>query len=112
MKRNIYQGPESCWAQREHVYVPGSGINAKSAEGILALMDKELRRGWTYDHNCRRVKMTPELARRRAWYLVALAEKHSGKEEAKKVAEIVDEWLERRGLMKKAKKKAAVYVSA
>lgn len=108
MRRNIYQGPESCWAIHEHIYVPGHGIDAKSAEGILALMDRELRRGWTYDHRCRRIKMTPALAVKRANYLKVLA-KQKGSKEAEKVAEIVDEWLERHGLLRKAKKKAMAY---
>jgi len=113
MKRNIYQGPESCWAQREHVYVTGSGIDTRAARGIMALIEKELRRGWTYDHSCRRIRMTPELARKRALYLIALAKKHYGVGEAKKVAEIVYEWLERHRLLSKsAKRKIAAYVSA
>jgi hypothetical protein len=108
-KRNIYQGPDSCWARQERVYVSGSGIDAHSARGILRLMDAELRRGWTYDHNCRRIKMTPALARKRALYLIALARRHSGAAEARRVAEIVYDWLERHGLLKKAKKKAMAY---
>ena len=100
-KRNIYQGPRSCWARHEKVYVPGSGIDAKSASGILALIEKELRRGFTYDHSCRRVKMTPALARKRAVYLVALAKKHKGASEARRVAEIVRRWLLRGAVRRK-----------
>jgi hypothetical protein len=110
---NIYQGERSCWARNEHVYVPGSGIDERSARGILALIDKELKRGWTYDHSCRRIKMTPQLARQRALYLIALAKKHRGAAEARRVAEIVYEWLERRGLLSGAvKRRAAAYASA
>ena len=109
---NIYQGEGSCWARSENAYVPGSGVDARSARGILALMDVELRRGWTYDHSCRRIRMTPALARKRALYLIALAKKHRGAAEARRVAEIVYQWLERRGLLKTARKKAAAYVSA
>ena len=109
---NIYQGEGSCWARREHVYVPGSGIDVESARGILKLIDAELRRGFTYDHSCRRIKMTPALARKRAVYLIALAKKHRGAAEARRVAEIVYDWLERRGLLRgAAKKKVAAYVS-
>jgi len=108
-KRNIYQGEGSCWARHEHVYVPGSGIDAKSARGILALIERELRRGFTYDHSCRRIRMTPALARKRAVYLIALAKKHRGAAEARRVAEIVYGWLERHGLLKR--KKAAVYAT-
>jgi hypothetical protein len=113
MKRNIYQGENSCWARHERIYVPGSGIDARAARGILALIDRELGRGWTYDHSCRRIKMTPKLARKRALYLIALAKKHRGAAEARRVAEIVYGWLERRGLLSgAAKRKAAAYVSA
>ncbi len=111
---NIYQGEKSCWGRFERIYVPGSGIDARAASGILALMDKELRRGWTYDkRGCRRVRMTPELARKRALYLIALARKHSGAAEARRVAELVYSWLERHGLLSKsARRKVAAYVSA
>jgi len=111
---NIYQGPRSCWARHEKIYVPGSGIDVKSARGILALIEKELRRGFTYDRSsCRRIKMTPELARKRAVYLIALAKKHRGAAEARRVAEIVYGWLEGRGLLSKAvKRKIAAYVTA
>lgn len=95
------------------MYVPGSGIDVESARGILKLMDAELRRGWTYDHSCRRIKMTPALAKKRAAYLIALAKKHRGAAEARRVAEIVYSWLERHRLLSgSAKRKVAAYVSA
>jgi hypothetical protein len=76
-------------------------------------MEAELRRGWTYDHSCRRIKMTPTLAKRRAIYLIALAKKHRGAAEARRVAEIVYGWLERHKLLSGAvKRKVAAYVSA
>jgi len=112
MRRNIYQGPDSCWGRHERIYVPGSGIDATAARGILALMDRELHRGWTYSHTCRRIKMTPSLAKKRALYLMALAKRHRGAAEARRVAEIVYQWLERHGLPKTARRKAAAYVSA
>jgi hypothetical protein len=110
---NIYQGRGSCWGIREHIYVPGSGIDVRAARGILSLIEKELRRGWTYDRSCRRIKMTPELARKRALYLIALAKKHRDAAEAGRVAEIVYSWLERRGLLSGAvKRKVAAYAAA
>jgi len=113
MRRNIYQGEGSCWALRERVYVPGSGIDVESARGILKLMDAELRRGWTYDHSCRRIRMTPALARKRAVYLIALAKKHRGAAEARRVAELVYSWLEKHRLLSAAvRRKVAAYVSA
>jgi len=110
---NIYQGSRSCWARHENAYVPGLGIDVRSARGILSLMDIELRRGWTYDRSCRRIRMTPALAKKRALYLIALAHKHRGAAEAKRVAEIVYSWLEKRKLLSGAvKRKIAAYVSA
>ena len=76
-------------------------------------MEAELRRGWTYDHSCRRIRMTPALAKKRAIYLIALAKKHRGAAEAKRVAEIVYSWLEKHGLLRgAAKRKVATYVAA
>jgi len=112
-KRNIYQGPNSCWAQHERVSAPGSGIDERAARAILYLMETELRRGWTYDHTCRKIRMTPALAKKRAIYLIALAKKHRGAAEARRVAEIVYNWLEKRGLLSgAAKRKVAAYVAA
>jgi len=110
---NIYQGEGSCWARHENAYAPGSGIDARSARGILSLIEKELRRGWTYDHSCRRIRMTPALAKKRAVYLIALARKHRGAAEARRVAELVYSWLERHRLLSGAvRRKVAAYVSA
>ena len=110
---NIYQGEGSCWARNERVYVPGSGIDAKSARGILSLIERELRRGWTYDHSCKRIRMTPTLAKKRAVYLIALAKKHHGAAEARRVAEVVYSWLERHRLLSGAvKRRVAAYVTA
>jgi hypothetical protein len=76
-------------------------------------MDIELRRGWTYDRSCRRIRMTPALAKKRAVYLVALARKHRDAAEARRVAEIVYQWLEKHRLLSGAvRRKVAAYVSA
>jgi hypothetical protein len=110
---NIYMGEGSCWARNENLYVPGDGVDAKSARGVLSLIDKELKRGWTYDHSCRRIKMTPNLAKKRAVYLIALAKRHRGSAEARRVAEVVYDWLERHRLLSGAvKRKIAAYVTA
>ncbi len=111
---NIYQGERSCWGRFERIYVPGSGIDVRAARGILALMDEELQRGWTYDkRGCRRIRMTPRLARMRALYLIVLARRHRGAVEARRVAEIVYGWLERRGLLSGAvKRRIAAYAYA
>jgi hypothetical protein len=108
---NIYQGADSCWARAEKVYVQGSGIDVRAARAILRLIDAELRRGWTYDKQCRRIRMTTALAKRRALYLIALAKKHRGAAEARRVAELVYDWLMARGLLSNAlKRKIAVVI--
>jgi hypothetical protein len=57
--------------------------------------------------------MTPALARRRAVYLIALAKKHRGAAEARRVAELVYSWLEKHKLLSgSVKRKVAAYVSA
>ena len=98
----IYTGPNSVYARRHGVYCPGPGVNVKTARCILNMIDRELRRGWTYDQRGRRIKMTPKLAARRAVYMIALARKHHGREEARRVEELVREWLRRRGLTREA----------
>ena len=74
---DIYQGPDSCYAKREGVYVRGRGVNAGNVNQYIRLILRDLRRGWTYNHSCRRIRMTPRLAARRLKFLVTLAEKHS-----------------------------------
>ena len=56
--------------------MPGVGINEKTAAGIAALLLRDLKRGYTYDHSCRKIRMTYRLFVRRLNYLIALARKH------------------------------------
>ena len=98
----IYTGPNSVYAKKHGVYCPGPGVSVSAARCILIMMDRELRRGWTYDQKGRRIRMTPKLAARRAVYMIALAKKHYGATEARRVAEIVRDWLRRRGLTRVA----------
>jgi hypothetical protein len=98
----IYTGPRSVYARRHGIYCPGPGVDAKTARCILNMLDRELRSGWTYDKSGRRVRMTPRLAVKRATYLIALAKRHHGREEARRVADIVQGWLARRGLSREA----------
>ena len=84
----MYQGPRSCWARREGVFVarvgrPGIDTVAEAA-GILYLILKDLRRGWTYDpdRSCRRIRMSEELFERRTRYVYTLANKHGASRHA------------------------------
>ena len=89
------------------MYCPGPGVNVKTARCILNFIDRELKTGWTYDQKGRRIRMTPKLAAKRAVYLVALARKHHGREEARRVAKVAREWLRRRGLTREVATAAA-----
>ena len=94
MARNKYEGSRSWYAVYEGVFVPGGGVNRYTAASIAALILRDLRRGWTYDENGRRIKMDPGLAKQRLVYLIALAKKHYGDVEKREVEEIVRYVLE------------------
>jgi len=75
---NIYQGPSSCYAKKEGIWVPGSGVNEETLPAFIALILRDYKRGWTYDHACRRIPMPDDLAIKRMNYLITLAKKHAG----------------------------------
>lgn len=88
---NIYEGPSSCYALYEDVYVPKEGVNRDTASSILALILRDLSRGWTYGHNCEKMPMDLSLALRRARYLIPLSRKHYSRSESYAVEDIVNE---------------------
>jgi len=89
-KRNVYEGPHSCYAVHEGFYVEDGGVNLKTAPKILMLMLRDLKRGWTYDRStCERIPFTEEHFRRRARYLIALFKKHAGRD-SKALRALVD----------------------
>jgi len=90
---DIYQGPDSCYGRREGVYVPGKGVSAGNARRYAELILRDLHRGWTYDHSCRRIRMTPRLAVKRLRFLIRLARMHRGEEEARRVARVVARYI-------------------
>lgn len=90
MRRNIYEGPHSCYAVREGVWVPGVGVNVASAVGIAALILRDYKRGWTYSHACTEIPMTHNLFVRRLNYLIALARKHYGPRIVHFIRDLVD----------------------
>ena len=79
---NIYQGRDSCYAKKEGVHITGSKVTPSNMKTFARLILRDLKRGWTYNHGCRRIKMTKKLAIKRLTYLKALCIKHTGKEEA------------------------------
>ncbi len=99
VRRNIYEGPNSCYAINEGIYVPGRGVNLETGVSILYLLLRDLQRGWTYDHSCRRIPMTWDLFVRRARYLYALCRKHTGPlGECERLREIIEYAIARRTL--------------
>ena len=92
----VYQGPRSCYARREGLYVrrarrPGIDTLGEAA-AIAALILRDLKRGYTYEgRSCKRVKMTRKLAARRLNFLRLLARKHGA---PKRVVRAVDSLVE------------------
>jgi len=79
---NVYMGVNSCYAKREGVFVarlkhPGIDTIAEAA-GILYLIIRDRRRGWTYDqdNHCRKIRMTDRLFVERTNYVRVLARRH------------------------------------
>jgi len=76
----IYLGPQSCYAKREGIYVKPArhkGVDTyNEALGIIYLIWRDLRRGWTYDQSCKKIRMTWSLAERRLLFLLRLAQYH------------------------------------
>ena len=96
----VYQGPRSCYARREGLYVrrarrPGIDTFAEAA-AIARLILRDLKRGYTYENgSCRRIRMTRELAARRLNFLKLLARRHGApKRVARAVDKLVDYVLE------------------
>jgi hypothetical protein len=79
---NIYQGRDSCYAKKERTYITGSKVTPSNMKTFARLILRDLRRGWTYNESCRKIKMTKKLAIKRLAYLKALCVKHTGREEA------------------------------
>ncbi|ABL88082.1 conserved hypothetical protein [Pyrobaculum islandicum DSM 4184] len=77
-KRSIYSGPQSCYAIAEGIYVEGGRMDLAKAAAHLYLHMRDLERGFTYDHECRRIKMTPELFEARSKFLVKLCREQGG----------------------------------
>jgi len=77
-RRNIYQGSSSCYAINEGVWVPGSGVTPDLLPSFIALIMRDVVRGWSYDRDsCRVIPFDVDYGISRLNYLIALAKKHS-----------------------------------
>ena len=88
---SVYQGKDSCYARREGVYVRRvrrKGIDTVwEAVGILYLILRDLRRGFTYRQgDCRVIRMSGRLFARRVSYVPVLAKRHgAGEKELERI---------------------------
>lgn len=83
-RRNIYQGKDSCYARKEKIYVAGSGVTPRNMPTFVKFIMRDYNRGWTYDHSCRKIRMTKTLAIKRLNYLITLCFRHYGNKGAER----------------------------
>ncbi|ADN50183.1 hypothetical protein [Vulcanisaeta distributa] len=69
---NIYMGRGSCYAVNEGIYVAPGPMDLSRIVAHLLLHLRDLKRGWTYDHDCNRVAMDRDLFEARSKYLVKI----------------------------------------
>jgi hypothetical protein len=80
-RKNLYQGPSSCYGRNEGVWVPGSGVLPEYLPSFIALIVRDMARGYTYDEEtCEPKRVDPSYLINRLQYLIALAKKHGGEE--------------------------------
>ncbi|MEM3996293.1 MAG: hypothetical protein QXP31_04435 [Pyrobaculum sp.] len=91
-RRSIYSGVQSCYGMSEGVYVEPGPMDLAKAAAHLYLHMRDLERGLTYDHGCKKVKMTPELFEARSKFLVKLCREQGGRD-CDKVEELVNHVL-------------------
>ena len=107
----MYQGSNSCYAINEGVYVRRlrrKGIDTiAEAVGILYLILRDRRRGWTYEQGtCRKIEMDDELFEKRTKYVYTLAKRwKAGPRELAKIKRLVEYVLEHKRFPKKGRKK-------
>ena len=79
VKRKVYQGYSSCYAKKEGVWIADKGVGPRTLPSFIALILRDLKRGYTYQEGtCRKIKMDEKLAMKRLHYLIALSKKHYG----------------------------------
>ncbi|MEL9991044.1 MAG: hypothetical protein QXP98_09395 [Thermoproteus sp.] len=89
---SIYSGIRSCYAKKDGVYVEPGPMDLAKAAAHLYLHLADLKRGYTYDHECRKVPMGLDLFEARSKYLVEICRKQGGRD-CDEVEELVAEVL-------------------
>lgn len=84
---NIYVGPSSAYARNEGVWVQGYGVTEETVGGLIALILRDMARGYGYDESGNPIRVTPALGAQRLNYLIALSAKHRGGENVRRAAE-------------------------
>lgn len=103
-RTNIYQGENSCYGKKEGIYVTTPGVTKRNYKRYISLILRDYRRGYTYDHQCRKIPMSYNLAKRRLVYLIALAKKHgASKETIKKIKHAVEKAIEKLATIRRGK---------
>ena len=74
---NIYKGRNSCYYRRE-------GILVTHDWQIPDMIMRDLRRGYTYDHECNVIMMNEDLAKARLAFLVRITTDELAREKARK----------------------------
>jgi hypothetical protein len=102
-RRNKYIGPRSCYAVHEGVYVPGKGLTEETFLSVLALILRDLKRGWSYDDHCNVMPFTKGYALQRTIWAGALSFTHTDKQIARPLMDLGREIIEQERLPEWAK---------
>ena len=97
-RRNKYIGPRSCYASEEGAYAPGKGLTEETFFTVLALILRDVKRGWSYDDKCNRIPFSKDYALQRVIWGGALAHTHTERDVAGVLMEVGREVLEQERL--------------
>jgi hypothetical protein len=97
-RRNKYIGRRSCYAVHEGAYVPGKGLTEETFLSVMALILRDVKRGWSYDDHCNRIPFSRNYALQRVVWAGALSFTHTDKEVARSLMGLGREILEQEKL--------------
>jgi len=97
-RRNKYIGKRSCYATHEGAYVPGRGLTEETFLSVMALILRDVKRGWSYDDHCNRMPFSKSYALQRAVWAGALSFTHTDKQVARALMDLGREVLEQERL--------------
>jgi hypothetical protein len=102
-RRNKYIGTRSCYAVYEGAYVPGKGLTEETFLSVMALILRDVKRGWSYDDHCNTIPFTKGYALQRTIWAGALSFTHTDKQIARSLMDLGREILEQERLPEWAK---------